>query len=99
MKTPTCYILIYNGVVEQASRDLKNLHTIMCLMSQRAGVELPLSYVQATRIIAEKKSFIHLPTQLHKWEIISRELMYTRRKKKQGNTTPETITTSTINQK
>jgi len=88
MKDKSIYLLLYNGVVEQASRDLKNLHTILCLMCQRASVELPLSYVQVTRNMAVNTSFIHLPSQLHKWEIISRKLLFTRRtgRKSPGST-------------
>lgn len=81
MKEKSIYILLYNGIVEMASRDLKNLHTILCLMCQRASQPLPLSYVQCTRNMAEKTSFIHLPDQRHQWEIIERVLLFTRRKK------------------
>src|SRR3989304_10255569 len=88
MKDKSIYLLLYNGVVEQASRDLKNLHTILCIMCQRASVPLPLSYVQVTRNMATNTSFIHLPSQLHKWEIISRKLLFTRRtgRKSPGST-------------
>ena len=94
MKTKTVYILNYNGIVQYPSKDLKALWASLCQMVTRVNLPLPIGYPQLTRIMNECHSYNYIPAQGHAWEIIEREYLYTRRKKKNGNTAPEAVTNS-----
>ena len=82
MKKGIVYILIYNNNVQYASKDIRSLHGAMELMCSALPTNYPLSYVQVTRILNEKSFYIHTPAFGHQWQIIERELLYTRRKKR-----------------
>lgn len=76
-------ILLYNDAVQFPSFDVKCLHGAMVKMCEAINVPGPLSYEQVTRLMKEKCFFIHTPALGHQWQIIERELLYTRRKKRQ----------------
>jgi len=82
MKAASIYILLYNNSVQFASKDIKCLAGALQNMAAAINQAPGLSYVQVTRIIKEKHSYFHAPTVGHAWEIISRELLYTRRRKR-----------------
>jgi hypothetical protein len=82
MKKSSVYILIYNSNVQYASKDVKSLHGAMDVMCNALPVERPLSYVQVTRILNEKSFYIHTPAFGHQWQVVERELLYTKRKKR-----------------
>ena len=82
MKKQIVFILLYNNSVQYASKDVKCLVGALQLLCQKINVDSGLSYVQITRIINEKHSYFHAPVIGHCWEIIERELLYTRRKKR-----------------
>jgi len=79
MKAPQVYIVTRNGVVEIATKDLKFAYTILQKLSTAVGKPALLSYVQVTRIMNEAGTFIHQWAAGQSFEIITRELMYTRR--------------------
>lgn len=80
MKTQKVYILLYNNSVQIASKDLKILAMTLEVQCTSRNMPAGHSYVQVTRIIHEKQSYMHSPAVGHTWEIIHRELLYTRRK-------------------
>ena len=84
MNKPSVYILIYNDRVQYASKDIKSLHGAIEVMCSTLNVPLPASYVHVTRLINEKSFYIHTPAFGHQWQVIERELMYTRRRKRQS---------------
>src|SRR3990170_770011 len=88
MNHPTVYILLYNGSVQYAAKNVKNLWVSICAMCDAVNQPMPLSYVQVTRILNDHISYTHATTHGHAWEIISRKLLYTRRKRENGVTTP-----------
>jgi len=91
MKPQTTFILLYNGNVQYPSFDIKVLWGAMCKMVTAIGQPLPHSYVQVTRIVNDKHSYVHSSSHGHCWEIIERPFLYTRRKSRRGNTTPASI--------
>jgi len=73
------YILNYNGAVQFASKDVKALWGVICKMAQSINLPLPHSYVQVTRTLNESGTYIHSPGHNHAWDIITRELLMSRR--------------------
>jgi len=76
------FILTRNGAVENASKDLKFSYALLQKLSTALGKPCVLSYVQVWRIMNERKTFVHQLSPNNSIEIITRELMYTRRKKR-----------------
>lgn len=74
------FILLNNSNVEFASKSITILHASMARICQAGGHQAPLSYEQVTRIINEKKSYVHHCGVGSVFAIIERELLYTRRK-------------------
>lgn len=91
MKDKKIYLLLYNGSVQYAARNIKNLWVSICTMCSQINQKMPVGYEQVTRILNEHPSFVHSPCHGHAWEIVSRDVLYTKRKKKNGNTTPEEL--------
>lgn len=81
MNQPTIYLLLYNGNVEQASKSVKILWSIIANLCQVNRQELPLSYVQVTRLMNENNCYVHSPAPMTAYTIIERKLLFTHRKK------------------
>jgi len=82
MVPATIYLLFYNNSVQFASKDVKCLVGALQKMAVALNTLPGLSYEQITRTINNKGSYFHSPAVGHSWEIIHRELLYTRRKKR-----------------
>jgi len=82
MNQPKIYLLLYNNAVQFASKDVKCLAVALQRMAMAINQQPGTGYVQITRVLNEKGSYFHSPCVGHSWEIIHRELLYTRRKKR-----------------
>ena len=79
MSQSKVYILNYNGAVQFASKDVKALWGVICKMAQTINLPLPHSYSQVSRTLITSGTYIHSPGHNHSWDIITRELLFTRR--------------------
>lgn len=73
------FILTRNGQVEMASKDVKILWKIMTSLLSALGQPAPESYVTITRHINQHGTFVHCWAPGQSFEIITRDLLFTRR--------------------
>ena len=59
MIQPKIYLLIHNGNVEIASKDVKVCWMVMCKLLQAISQPIPASYVTITRHINEHGTYVH----------------------------------------